>query len=140
MSATKIVSIPSNVGFGDHLPSMPSFPSFGISNLPSYSTHSHIDSSPVNQLQATPPLPNTPVCSTPGIDKDAVITQPNTPNAHSTPGQKVSALTEATAQQYDVASWLQSLGLAAYTDSFHHQGIYYMYQLQDFSLEASGVQ
>ena len=36
-------------------------------------------------------------------------------------------------------SWLKGLGLSAYTDNFHNQSIYYMYQIQGFGLEVSYV-
>ena len=36
-----------------------------------------------------------------------------------------------------ICSWLGSLGLAAYVDNFHQQGLVNMYQLENFTLEVN---
>ena len=46
VSLPKMVSIPTSLGFGDRLPTMPSLPSFNLASLPSFSSTVLSDGSP----------------------------------------------------------------------------------------------
>lgn len=132
-SIPRMISIPSNLGFGDKFPSFPSIPSFS-QNIPVAGTSTQMSSlAAVNIPQEQQPQqqhlqkPKVEVCPAFGVEN--LVSSTNLSNP-STPEELSNSQGDFT-----VASWLNRLGLSAYVDNFIELGFTNMFELQEFSFE-----